>query len=168
MRKASKISHIGLWAKVIFFLFPILSVASCSEPVKEYSFRDFGQGKGWSNDIPAELTLDIREGLNGGQLYICAQIVVNENLNNISDIPVAIDFVAPDGKKYYDETDLPLNVVRKDGIAQHNGGLLQIQWPYMKLSDTYISGRWKITIRHRGEHRVYRYIWGIGASYRTQ
>ncbi len=129
---------------------------------------DFGQGDGWSRDIPAELTLDIKDGLNGGQLYICAQIFINENLNSISSIPVTIGFTAPDGKKYYDDTDLPLNVVRKDGIVQRNGGLMQIQWPYMKLSDTYISGRWKITIRHRGEHLVYKYIRGIGASYQTQ
>lgn len=167
MLKAHRILHLKRLSSAILFAIALLAV-SCSEPVKRYSFKDFEQTDGWSKDIAAELTLDIQEGLNGGQLYICAQIVINENLNDISTIPVSIEFISPDGKRYSDETDLPLNVVQKDGIVQSNGGLLQIQWPYMKLSDTYISGRWRIIIRHRGEHPVYKYVWGLGASYDTQ
>lgn len=157
----------GRAGKFLAVLTAVVAVFSCSEPVKQYSFKDFTRGDGWSKDVPAELSLDIRDGVNDGKFYICAQIVCNAALNGFSEIPLSVDFTAPDGKRYYDNIDLPLNVIRKEGVVQHNGRLMQIQWPYMRLSDTYISGRWSITLRHRGDHPVYRNILGIGASYRA-
>jgi hypothetical protein len=142
-----------------------LTLCSCTEPLKEYDFKDFGITKGWHDNVSANLSLDIKEGMAPGKIYICAQILNNEKLAAVDSLPVFVAFISPDSKKYFDTVNLPLNVTQVEGVYRKSGRLIEIQWPYMNNIDVNIPGRWKIILRHLSKNNsVYDNIIGIGVS----
>ena len=148
-------------------MFCALMLCSCTEPLKEYDFKDFGITKGWHDNVPANLSLDIKEGMTPGKIYICAQILNNEKLAAVDSLPVFIAFISPDSKKYFDTVNLPLNVTQVEGVYRKSGRLIEIQWPYINNINVNIPGRWKIILRHLSKNNaVYDNIIGIGVSYK--
>jgi hypothetical protein len=158
--------------KHIFKTIPVLAfclwaLCSCTEPLKEYDFKDFGITKGWHNNTSANLSLDIREGIAPGKIYLCAQILNNEKLAAIDSLPVFIAFISPDSKKYFDTVNLPLNVTQVEGVYRKSGRIIEIQWPYMNNINVDIPGRWRIILRHLSKNNsAYDNVIGIGVSYR--
>lgn len=156
-----------IWKAVAAAAICAAAICSCTEPLKEYDFKDFGIIRGWHNNIPAALSLDIKEGMAPGKIYVCAQILNNEKLANTDSLPVFFMFVSPDSKKYYDTANLPLNVIQKEGVYRKSGRLIEIEWPYMNNIDVNIPGRWKIYLLHSAKNNpVYDNIIGIGVSYK--
>lgn len=137
----------------------------CSEPIKQYAFEDLNPFSGWKKVFPITLELDIPK--KSGQLFLCAQFIDNRELNDVEDIPLSITFISPDNEKFYDKVMLPLNVTLREKICNRNGNVVEIEWPYMKIPDTYKKGRWKIILRHAKEHIIYQHIIGIGASFKS-
>lgn len=145
----------------------LAAICSCTEPLKEYDFKDFGINNGWHLNVPAALSLDIKEGITPGKIYICAQILNNEKIADIDSLPVFLVFISPDSKKYYDSANLPLNVIQKEGVYRKSGRLIEIEWPYRNKIDVDIPGRWKIVLLHGSKkNSVYDNVIGMGVSYR--
>lgn len=150
--------HKGILAPLMAFAI----LASCSQPVMEYSFKNLNRLTGWKENTPITLSFDMPDSTKACELYIVGEIATKRTIDKEKGYHLDILLVAPDSLLYRDSIILPVHVVKNSNISTTTHGLRVIEWPYRKNIYNRKPGRWSMTITHGDTTENYSNIIGIG------
>lgn len=146
----------------IILLAATILCISCTKPVKEYSYLNLNRLKGWHENIPLSLSIDMVDTTNACELYLVGEIATKRSIAPETEYPIKITLVAPDSIRYTDTVSLPLNVSSDTRISRKSHGVKEIVWPYRKNIYNKKPGRWEIIISQGDNGTDYSNIIGLG------
>ena len=150
---------------LVSLLIGLLFVCSCSEPLKERSFRNVEGLDGWKLNDTLKLSIDLCQPIHSTIFFLQAQTTESAFRENVSEFMVFITFESPIGRTYRDTAILNL----QQGSVIEKNGEYQIQWPYLESTRFNTEGLWHIYIRRATEDNpIYKTIQGMGIAISTE
>lgn len=146
----------------------MLLYGGCTQPVKEYSYRNLNRLKGWHDNTPLRFNLDMVDTAHACELYIVGEIAIKRSIVQEKGYPLKITLIAPDGIHYSDSVILPLNVSSDREVSRKSNGVKEIVWPYRKNIHNKKPGQWEIILSKGDAGTDYSNIIGLGVHCKQQ
>lgn len=148
--------------RVVIIILALITLTGCREPVRDYYFTAIDKGRGWADDAPISLEVDMTDTLAPCELYFVGEVILQGGYCEVEGYPVGIKLISPAGRQFSDTLILPLNVKWGDGVSRTFGGVKEIEWPYRKNIYNKNAGRWRVILSKIDKNRDYSSLIGIG------